>query len=256
MLLPLMIRMSRSTLFILVKYMVFLNWTLTGVWIIYNSSDYSKNAQIISEKISRSLNEDVSKQSVVYGLIVYTIVISSLTFFGLVGVCYENFSIILRLAFSYLIYIIFDITTNALIGVPFNLFMILLQFMLILTCLNLFYLSWLIHFHVEEEEEHQQLNVFRDISVRTDPCLEEDMGGQGFVGKPSSFRQHGHQIDYHQSDHHQRDRHDHQLHYHPSTASSSHAFSSRVDFYDNTDNVTASSQPHPVFESNIALTQR
>lgn len=139
--------MPRSTLFILVKYMVFLNWTLTGFWIIYNSSDYSKNAQIISEKITTMYENEIEKQSVVYGLIIYTIVISCITFFGLVGVCYENFCMTICLAFSYLIYIIFDIIANALIGVPFNNFMLLLQVLLVMTCINLFYLAWLIKSH-------------------------------------------------------------------------------------------------------------
>lgn len=219
--------MSRTTLFILVKYMVFLNWTLTGFWIIYNSSDYSKNAQIISEKIS-SMYQNVNKQSVVYGLIIYTIIISCVTFFGLVGVCYENFVMTFCLAFSYLVYIIFDITSNALIGVPFNLFMILLQILLILTCINLFYLSWLIHCHVEVTDE-----VTREGGVPL-TCIDQEED---------------------QSLHHTYQPHHHHSRHHSTRSTSSQPpplhhqqqqFASRVDFYDN----TCTQAPH--FES-IAL---
>jgi len=191
--------------------MVFFNWTLTGFWIIYNSSDYSKNAQIISAKISMS--QDVNKQSVVYGLIIYTIIISCITFFGLVGVCYENFVMTFGLACLYLLYIVFDTATNILIGVPFNVFMVLLLVLLILTCINLFYLSWLIHFEPEYSDDGERGGLT--------PCHL-----------------------YHEDDgHHHYRRHQHMYHHHHPHTSVSHPFSSRVDFYDNT-------QPH--FES-IAL---
>lgn len=139
--------MPHSTLsYILIKYAIFLNWTLTGFWIMYNTSDYSKNAQIISEKIA-SFSDSISKESVVWCLICYTITLSCITFFGLVGVCYENFCLTLSLAVGYLIYILFDIVSNIMIGVPVNLFFICLQIMLSITCLNLFFFALMIRFH-------------------------------------------------------------------------------------------------------------
>ena len=155
--------MSRSTLFIIIKYSIFLNWTLTGFWIIYNSSDYSKNAQIISERISTDLYKDeIPKATVVYYLIGYTIMISSLSFIGLVGVCYENFYLTLSLAIGYLLYIICDITSNALLGVPFGSFICILYFLLILNCAFLFLLCYLIKLSDDEDEDNPaSLNIFR-----------------------------------------------------------------------------------------------
>lgn len=143
--------MSKTTLFVIVKYSVFLNWTLTGFWIIYNSTDYSKNAQIISETISGYYDGNLHKQSVVYGLIAYTISMASIAFFGLVGVCYER--CVFSFAVGYLVYIIFDVTLNAILGVPFNAFMIVLIILFMITCANLFFLGFLIRANEFEENE-------------------------------------------------------------------------------------------------------
>ena len=143
----------RSTLYILAKYAVFLNWTLTGFWIIYNSSEYSRNAAIISEKIS-SYSDQIEKEHIVYCLISYTIILSSITFFGLVGVCYENLCLTLSLASAYAVYIAFDVVWNALLGVPFDLFLLLLIAMLSLTCANLFFFAALIRSHLTSQQQH------------------------------------------------------------------------------------------------------
>ena len=145
--------MSRTTLFVIVKYSVFLNWTLTGFWIIYNSADYAKNAQIISETVSGYYHGQMDKQSVVYGLIGYTISVASIAFFGLVGVCYER--CVFAFAVGYLVYIIFDVTLSAVLGVPFNAFMIVLVVLFMLTCANLFLLGFLIR--ANECDESQEM---------------------------------------------------------------------------------------------------
>lgn len=139
---------ARSTLYILVKYAIFFNWALTGFWTIYNSPDYQRNAQIVSEKIS-SYSDDLDKEYVVYCLICYTITMSCVTFFGLVGACYENFCIVFTFAIGYAIYIVFDIVTNAIFGVPFNVFLVLHELLLILTCSNLFFFAALIRSHTQ-----------------------------------------------------------------------------------------------------------
>lgn len=171
-------KMSRSTFFVIVKYSVFLNWTLTGFWIIYNSTDYSKNAQIISETVSGYYDGQMEKQSVVYGLIAYTISMASVAFFGLVGVCYER--CVFSFAVGYLVYIIFDVTLSAVLGVPFNAFMIVLTILFIMTCGNLFLLGFLIRANECEEESSQ---MFGD---PTRPVLVAGGGGGSLSqsGKP------------------------------------------------------------------------
>lgn len=147
-------RMARSSLFVMVKYSIFVNWTLTGFWIIYNSSDYSLNAQIISEKLS-SARPDVAadpdrlrveKASVVYGLIAYTMFTSFVSFFGLVGVCYENFYLTCGLAICYVIYTFIDATFHIVMGVKFGYFLTIMYILLIINAGALFYLCYLIKY--------------------------------------------------------------------------------------------------------------
>lgn len=146
--------MTRSTLFLIVKYSIFVNWTLTGFWIIYNSTDYSMNAQVISERISTDYYSDsVEKASVVYGLIAWTIFTSFMSFFGLVGVCYENIFLTLGLGVSYLAYTLFDIIFNACLGVPFGVFLIIMYILLFANTASLFFLCFMIrHSSVSSSE--------------------------------------------------------------------------------------------------------
>lgn len=177
--------MSRSTLFIIIKYSIFLNWTLTGFWIIYNSSDYSRNAQIISERISIDVYKDeIAKATVVYYLIGYTIIISSCSFFGLVGVCYENFYLTLSLAVGYLLYTIFDMVTNLLLGVPFGSFLYTLYFLLILNCIALFYLCYMIKSSdgLDDNFDASSSNIFN----------------QSSSGRPRNYRAEPEEIDMYQ----------------------------------------------------------
>lgn len=149
-------RMARSTLFIMIKYSIFVNWTMTGFWIIYNSSDYSINAQIISEKLSSAPSSEhvtvhpeqlrLEKASVVYGLIAYTIITSFVSFFGLVGVCYENFYLTIGLGAGYAMYTICDATFHLLMGVPFGWFLAIMYVMMGVNALALFFLAYLIKF--------------------------------------------------------------------------------------------------------------
>jgi len=161
-------RMTRSTLFIFIKYSIFVNWTMTGFWIIYNSTDYSSNAQLISEKLSNtngvdltslhatsaSQEEDdsshdglrVEKASVVYGLIAYTIFTSFVSFFGLVGVCYENFYLTFGLACCYVVYTIVDSVFHLVMGVKFGSFLSIMYVLMVINALSLFFLSFMIRY--------------------------------------------------------------------------------------------------------------
>lgn len=163
--------MPRSTLFIIVKYSIFVNWTLTGFWIIYNSQDYSYNAQVVSEVVSgqssnlhvadrssntlNNSNSLIEKASVVYLLIAYTICTSFVSFFGLVGVCYENYFLTVTLSVCYSVYTIIDIVFNMVIGVEFGIFLIVMYMLLATNSLALIYMSFLL----KENRSHNQQEV-------------------------------------------------------------------------------------------------
>ncbi|KAI1296743.1 hypothetical protein HDE_04882 [Halotydeus destructor] len=137
-------KMPRSTFFVILKYAIFVNWTLYGFWIIYNSTDYSLNAHIITGKLTSNSDDIDERRAVIYGLIAYTVMTSFVSFFGLVGVCYENFYITLGLAACYAIYIVGDAIFNVIMGVPFTFFLGVMYTLLSANCLALFLLAFMI----------------------------------------------------------------------------------------------------------------